>query len=355
MTIDLAKSQPKTLTDRAPRGPVKITDHEFGVLQLTGEERREQCLSQATLQTALQFIQLNGYVLFSEIIPSELVAAVREEAAIERNRFAADHATNRGTNRYRLRLPFRPPFSDPRLSTNAILTQVLDALLGEGCVCNYLSCDIAMPGSKYQNIHSDSPTSPQSVSPPALVVNFNLVDFTDENGPLEIWPGATHRLPGFFPGMEAFARNLVIHRVLAREGSMLIRDVRVWHRGTANRSDHVRPNLAMVFAPDVIDSRFSPIGITPDQYRNLTPRQRVLFRREVARWSSATRLVSRGRELKGRVTRALKVSVDKSLPSAAAFARKLLHRNQEKLRYADAAADAESFEVGGDSRPEGEK
>jgi ectoine hydroxylase-related dioxygenase (phytanoyl-CoA dioxygenase family) len=93
-------------------------------------------------------------------------------------------------------------------------------------------------------------------------VNIPLVDFRPDNGPVEIWPH-THRVHDFplasahalqLPAAEQrstevqqFAAELGPQPVLMPAGSLLLRDPRMWHRGSPNRSDAPRPMLAIAY------------------------------------------------------------------------------------------------------------
>ena len=43
-------------------------------------------------------------------------------------------------------------------------------------------------------------------------------------------------------------------------GSVLVRDIRTWHRGTPNRSETARPNLAMIYSRPWLKTQYPPIA-----------------------------------------------------------------------------------------------
>ena len=85
---------------------------------------------------------------------------------------------------------------------------------------------------------------------PYICVNFLTVDSTPLNGPTRQIPGTQHsREP--FPTLDDEPEWMRLSTVCpAPAGSVQIRDVRAWHGGTPNVSDHVRsiPNVEF-FAP----------------------------------------------------------------------------------------------------------
>jgi ectoine hydroxylase-related dioxygenase (phytanoyl-CoA dioxygenase family) len=120
---------------------------------------------------------------------------------------------------------------------------------------------------------------PLSLPAYSVVVNIPLVDFTPENGPLEIWPGGTHLMPGKVD-MAELAPAMRSEPVLMPAGSLLIRDMRMWHRGTPNRSDHLRPNMALIYSRPWLSVNYPKIGIPQETFDGLGERAKRLFRLE---------------------------------------------------------------------------
>jgi hypothetical protein len=64
-------------------------------------------------------------------------------------------------------------------------------------------------------------------------------------------------------------------------GSLLIRDMRMWHRGTPNRSNEPRPNMALIYSRFWLrESNYPQIGIPRETYASLSERAKRLFRFE---------------------------------------------------------------------------
>jgi len=261
-------------------------------LTLSDEELRTQTLRPETLNQAADQISFNGFVVLSNAVAKPLVDRLSDAAYAEVERARAATPPNRGTNRYRLRLPYREPFSDPEVMGNPFILSIAKNLLGEDCVCNYLACDAAMPESKPQNVHSDLPRAKSTFGPQSLGVNITLCDFAPENGAIEIWPGATHLMPGYLAEQEAMGERMPSFQLRAPKGSVLIRDLRVWHRGMPNHTDVPRVNFAMVFSRDTLDRHFIPIGVSRAQYDQLPAVHQSLLRNERGVFASPTRTVS---------------------------------------------------------------
>lgn len=117
-----------------------------------------------------------------------------------------------------------------------------------------------------QPVHSDADFQHPD-HPFALVINVPLITMTPENGSTEIWLG-THRDTGLhvqegIHGERASGRikeeELEKQRAIrppcqpvVPKGSIVLRDLRLWHAGIGNRTDAVRVMLAMSMSRTVL-------------------------------------------------------------------------------------------------------
>lgn len=122
------------------------------------------------------------------------------------------------------------------------------------------------PGSEplSQPVHSDADFA-HPESPFALVVNVPLVEMNKENGSTEVWLG-THK-DASLAQQEGAHGERASGRIRAeclterrtqrppvqptiKKGSIVIRDLRLWHAGKPNFTNKTRVMLAMIhFAP----------------------------------------------------------------------------------------------------------
>ncbi|KAK2024599.1 hypothetical protein LX32DRAFT_598437, partial [Colletotrichum zoysiae] len=150
-----------------------------------------------------------------------------------------------------------------------VATQITSSVLGPRPKLTFLSANSAMPPSpslppQRQPVHSDADFAHPS-HPFALVVNVPLVAMTPANGSTELWLG-THaaadaaaqegahgdRASGRIRDAALAARRAVRppSQPSVRKGSLVIRDLRLWHAGMPNQTPDVRVMLAMIhFAP----------------------------------------------------------------------------------------------------------
>jgi ectoine hydroxylase-related dioxygenase (phytanoyl-CoA dioxygenase family) len=148
---------------------------------------------------------------------------------------------------------------------NPIAHQVISSILGPRSRLSFISGNTAMPPTtdsppQSQPVHSDADFAHPSC-PFAIVVNVPLVDMAMENGSTEIWLG-THTDSGIsvqegVHGERASGRiksDLLDERratrppsqPIVKKGSIVLRDLRLWHAGKPNHTGNVRVMLAMI-------------------------------------------------------------------------------------------------------------
>jgi hypothetical protein len=264
-------------------------------IKLSQEELSTQTLKPETLALAVEQVEVNGYIVFDSVIPQEKIDEIRSSFDPLFDEYIERKSFNTGKKRAQMYLPFQAPFNQEAIIANPIAMQVIDQILGKDNKCVYFASDTPMPGSDYQNVHCDNmPLFPDlSIALPAysLVFNVPLVDTTEENGPLEIWPGGTHLTPDrsnhdTLDGsvnkhlhIVRAAEGMLSEKVFMKAGSIVIRDVRMWHRGTPNRSDARRTNIALIYNRSWLGSGYK-IQIPQETYDGMSDKAKSLFRNE---------------------------------------------------------------------------
>lgn len=226
-------------------------------------------------------VRVDGFTVLEEVLAPDVVAGLSSEFSVLLGRHAAVHPVNRGPNRFQMYLPWEPPFADPLLYENEHALAVIDAVLGPDAALVYFASDTALPGSDYQRVHADTrllfPEARLSLPAYGVVLNVPLVDCTEENGSLEFWPGGTHLTSGPVD-LEKLAPQMLSRRANLKAGSMLIRDLRMWHRGTPNHSSAARPHLALVYTRPWYRFEQEVPAITAAAFEKLSERGRLLLR-----------------------------------------------------------------------------
>jgi len=158
-----------------------------------------------------------------------------------------------------VKLPLAPPFTDPELTAGPMLRSLVKLLLGERVELDTFSYIESSPGSLDQDWHSDAPTpaTPGAHAPPVgLVAVVPLVDVGEANGATEFLAGShvdvgDERFWMEDEGSDGGACNATPHlQVAARAGSVVLFDLRLRHRGRANRGAASRPVLYMSYVKE---------------------------------------------------------------------------------------------------------
>lgn len=230
-------------------------------------------------------LQVEGYTTLAGALSSSVLKACQQAFhALLADLIQSQNPTFPFGN-CRMDLPLRPPFLQKEILANPHVMGLIDHVLGDDAKLEYFASNTAMPGSEYQHVHSDTaslfPEQDLTLPPHALVVNFPLADFTLENGPLEVWPG-THRIPESLrkpSRIEAATRSVEPEQVLLCAGDVLIRDIRMWHRGTPNQTTTPRPMLALVYFRSWYEAT-PKLTIERKDYDALSPAAKRLLRQE---------------------------------------------------------------------------
>lgn len=226
---------------------------------------------------AARLFHRDGFVVVANALNEEQLAFLRSGCDREIRRILevdSQRIGNRGSHRYSFggaslshHQMHNPEWS--MLIDLPTVTPILNAIFNSN---NYIARggggDFCLPGAvDYQALHSDMGDSktfgryasfhdPRGILSyrdlpcPYVCCNYLMVDFTPTNGPTRQIPGTQNSrqpIPSLSNEPEWMKTSTVCP---APAGAVLIRDVRAWHGGTPNLSDHVRaiPN-AEYFAP----------------------------------------------------------------------------------------------------------
>lgn len=155
------------------------------------------------------------------------------------------------------------------INTDPIVSQITSTHLGPAPKWTFCSANTALPPTEdsppqSQPIHTDADFD-HLTHPFALVINVPLVSMDPENGATEVWLG-THktttvddqvsrhgdRASGTIKNdlLEERRKIRAPSQPSVKKGSVIIRDLRLWHGGKPNLGEDPRVMLAMIhFAP----------------------------------------------------------------------------------------------------------
>jgi ectoine hydroxylase-related dioxygenase (phytanoyl-CoA dioxygenase family) len=204
------------------------------------------------VERAAAIFHRDGFVVVQDALTPEQLAFAQDGAQrVIAEQMAATplEKANRGFARY----SFGPQLHHPEWRQLVDLPTVLPILErlwnSADFTCMGAGGDYSAPGSEIQPLHSDigdflndplGQVTVRDLPTPFIVVNFLMVEFLEQNGAIRFVPGtqrSRHPIPPLEEEPERMRRGILC----APAGTAVIRDVRCWHGGTANRSDEIRP------------------------------------------------------------------------------------------------------------------
>ncbi len=230
-------------------------------IQTSEAERQRGHLSAESIELAIQSILEDGIVILEGVVDLEHCRILADKMLEEVEDIAKKDAAPFNWHRGNLQQPppTAPAYIFRDVLANDFVIDVTKALLGKGMKNAFYSSNTAMPSQDRQPVHVDLGQLWRNQDPPhppfGLVVNIAVVDMDPENGSTEIWP-ATHLDTTVViedGKVEVPEQSLEVRRVVAppyqptvKQGSAIIRDIRLWHCGTPNRTATPRPMIAMI-------------------------------------------------------------------------------------------------------------
>ena len=104
-----------------------------------------------------------------------------------------------------------------------------------------LGGNINFPKSKFQFFHTDGKWDPRMI-----IINIATSDIDNSNGPLEVIERSHIKN---FPYWKFILKNFFFKKkkLILKKGEILIREHRLWHRGTTNKSNKFREMIGLMF------------------------------------------------------------------------------------------------------------
>jgi len=263
-------------------------------MKINAEEKKAGLLSESNLALAIRFFLDQGFVILEEVLPLPWVHNLRSATNVElESKYEGKEGELERARRHGgTPSPMKMPFTDPLIIENPMTFQILEHVFGERFYGSLpYGCNTAFPGSEAQNVHRDCghlfPELEVALPPVLIVVNFSLDQFTADNGATEIWPGSHHTLNDdkneigtLRVGVERPARYPSVQMVMPA-GSIILRDMRTWHRGMPNTTDKPRTMLSLVYfrqfyLPDNLGAAVT--DLTDEEWNQFSPRAKLVYR-----------------------------------------------------------------------------
>ncbi|KAJ1302005.1 hypothetical protein OPQ81_000840 [Rhizoctonia solani] len=236
------------------------------ILKPSTSERAAGRLGPANLLLALETLHQDGIVGIEGVVDENhldaLNARMVPDAYTLRDMKDSPYNYNRGN--VQQDPPPEPSLFFHDVFLNSFAIQVSNAALGHRPKMTFCSGNTALKSTERQPVHTDADFAQPSIAF-ALVINCGLVEMTPENGSTELWLG-THTMANLDAQdglhwerasgrikpelMENRRRISPPFQPVVPKGSIVLRDLRLWHAGMPNKTDDPRVMLAQIhFAP----------------------------------------------------------------------------------------------------------
>jgi hypothetical protein len=233
-------------------------------IQVTPDEIKAKLLTWQHLEIATRALHRDGLVVLENLISPEKLDRLNEkmiqDAYFLQSKKDSPYNYNRGN--IQQDPPLTAAFWDEDIFVNPIVTQVTSTTLGPHPRLSFISGNTALPPTAdsppaSQPTHSDADFDFPEL-PFALVANVPLVTMTPENGSTEIWLGTHNFTIDVQEGAHGDRASGRIKKVpleerrglrepcqpLVKKGSVVVRDLRLWHNGKPNFTEEPRVMLA---------------------------------------------------------------------------------------------------------------
>ncbi|ETN46582.1 uncharacterized protein HMPREF1541_00767 [Cyphellophora europaea CBS 101466] len=248
----------------------QLYDQTVHTIYIPEDVRKSGVATPEIIAEGAAFLHKDGIIVLDNAIDVAHVDALNAKLTPEALEIAKnpDHHFNFGKHTSNMdQAP--PPTKDLMFKDiwcNPFAAAILAAVLGPRPVVHYANGNTALKAGPdgRQPVHSDCEFTHPAYFSFAQVINIALVDTSARNGATEVWPGSHHvsvhdahvsgkdneeQLPIKPELLELRRRHSPPVRACTKKGSLVIRDLRLWHAGMPNLTDEPRVMLAFVAQP----------------------------------------------------------------------------------------------------------
>jgi ectoine hydroxylase-related dioxygenase (phytanoyl-CoA dioxygenase family) len=238
------------------------------VVRVSASEALKGKLSWQNLELATRAIHRDGLVVLKDAITDHSKLDILNQKMIADAKQLQSRGEDSPYNYNKGNIQQDPPmmsqYFHSSIFLNPLATQVTSSVLGPRPRWTFCSGNTAMPPTPgeeplAQPTHSDADFE-HPHCPFALVVNVPLIDMDVQNGSTDIWLGTQHSDLSMQEGRHGERASGRIKKELLEErskirpssqpdiskGSIVIRDLRLWHGGMPNLSQQSRVMLAFI-------------------------------------------------------------------------------------------------------------
>ncbi|KAL6251144.1 hypothetical protein RBB50_001352 [Rhinocladiella similis] len=246
-------------------------DQEVHTIHVPDDVRRSGKATLDLIAEGVAFLHKDGIIVLDNAIDTAHIDTLNAKLASEALEIAADPDHHFNFGKHTRNMDQAPPPTKELMYKdiwcNPFAAAILSATLGPRPVIHYANGNTALKATPEgrQPVHSDCGFAHPAYFPFAYVINISLVDVTVENGGTEVWVGSHHvsvqdshvsdcdneQLLAIRPELlEERRKHSPPIQARTKKGSLVIRDLRLWHAGMPNLTDEPRVMLAFVASPE---------------------------------------------------------------------------------------------------------
>ena len=230
---------------------------------IDGKEKQSQQLSDVHMKDALLALHKDGVVLLENAVDQEHIDVLNArmlEDIPNMKKSASERFNQQKSGNLSQTPPMFPGYIFTDIYDNSFALQVIRNMIGSEVEMRYLRGNTAVGNSiGRQPVHADSNFDHYHF-PYGFVVNIMMCDTTPQNGATEMWLGThtdttieDHTEPNVnFIKPELYEKRREVRPPVypnMKKGTIVVRDLRMWHAGIANKQNDDRIMIALVYLP----------------------------------------------------------------------------------------------------------
>ncbi len=244
------------------------TPNEIHVIRVSDEERMRGQPSMAMIREAILALNRDGIVVVENAVEMAHVDKLRERMMKDTYELLSRETTHYNFDDKEIAnvsqvLPIFPGYIFKDVLANPITSAVISAMIGPRSEFRWMFGNTAVKSERRQPVHADVKWDYWDF-PFGMVTNLMLQDVTPENGATEIWLGS-HKTTSLnqhvqFPDKDRgriHPAQVEKRRAFrppiypcVKKGSLILRDVRLWHAGMPNHTDIPRIMVGFINFPN---------------------------------------------------------------------------------------------------------
>lgn len=248
------------------------------IIELSSWELASRKIDPDHILIALESLHNNGICVLKNAVDTLALDRLNERMTVDahaiKERDEALPNFGRATGNIQVALPLASALLSEDIIANPFAISIVECVLGPNPVLRFQSGNAAFKADEQQPVHIDIDYEYPKL-PFGMCININLVAVSPQNGATEFWPGSHVVAPSLVPPGIVSPHHLQRQRDLKPplqftlpKGSLIIRDLRIWHAGMPNMTDNVRITLIGMHFPNWYRSEqrvLLPRGLKDDE------------------------------------------------------------------------------------------